>query len=649
MSAQAGILCADAQPVAADTLDALAAWNSARGPHAAGRFSGEGMTMLHWSLHVDRFDALEQQPLELADGSVLTWDGRLDNRDDLLLQVGHDVPAARTDVALVGAAIERWGLDACRRLIGDWSLALWQPAARSITLARDFVGNRTLHFLVRPTFVAYSTCLETLLAMFDLYGRIDEDYLTCYLVHRPPRYRTAYRDVLPVPPGHYIRLCPGASPSAVAFREFGCDAIRYRREEDYARHLRSVFADAVKGRLRSRAPVWAELSGGLDSSAVVSMAHRLVVRRDVDAPELRPISWVYPDAPASDESGFIDAMETFLGVRSTRLPIDRSNTLECYRDILRPFGNVDRLYQQMSALMAPTGGTVLMTGAMGDATMANDDQCWSQAEHLLQGHPWRFLVGCATWARRKRRPVWGMMREALQIFRPLDRRERAMTGRITLQFARERKVRDVPLHEALGVTPQTLARAESLAAPLPASLLALPYTKRLFAFHLWQSIARDGLASPDRVPLVRLTHPFADVRVIDFMLAIPETVRWKPHVSRALMRDALGTLLPPLIRDRHTKGNWASAGHKKFRSIASALQQEREVPRLIQLGFVEPRSWDTMLRRLIDGSLSAAGQAQKLLEVEAWLRTRNAVSRETSSGRTVPRSRPDTHLIPTLQ
>lgn len=627
MSAHAGILYHDTRPVTSNTIEALSAWNSDRGPHRTGSYKGDGVTLLHWSLHFDRLATEERQPLTLPSGAVLTWDGRLDNRDDLLLQLHASVSRDPTDIALVGAALERWGLDACRQLIGDWSFALWQPRSRSLTLARDFVGNRPLHFIVRPQCVAYSTCLETLLAMFDLYERVNEDYLISYLVHRPLPYQTAYQDVLPVPPGHYVVLCPGEAHTARAYRTFQRDAIRYQHEADYAYHLRQLFADAVRGRLRSREPVWAELSGGLDSSAVVGMAQRLIMQRAVDAPELKPMSWVFPSSPDSDESSFIEAVESYCGVSSLRLDGGRAKSVDRCADTLRPFGNAELNYEEVSAVMAPSRGTTLLTGAMGDATMANEKHCWSQAEHLLRGDLKRFVVGCATFARRKQKPMWSMMRQALEVFIPLARRERAAHEMLIAQVARERKRRRVALSDALGVTPQTLERAEALATRLPSSLLCLPYMKRLYAFMLWQSMARDGLTTPDRVPLVRLTHPYADVRIIDFTMAVPETVRWKPEEARALMRAALGTLLPPVVRDRTTKGYFAPANHKMFRPLAATLRQEREPPRLVQLGFVDAQRWDDMLRRLLDGSFSASGQGQKLLEIEAWLRGRRSMSR----------------------
>ena len=79
-------------------------------------------------------------------GDVCTWDGRIDNRKDLLLQLGQDLPEGPSDAALALKLYQTNGIDGFRNLVGDWSLALWNARSRTVVLASDYAGIRLLYY-----------------------------------------------------------------------------------------------------------------------------------------------------------------------------------------------------------------------------------------------------------------------------------------------------------------------------------------------------------------------------------------------------------------------------------------------------------------------------------------------------------------------
>src|ERR1041384_458827 len=78
-----------------------------------------------------------------AGGSCCSWDGRLDNRDHLLLRAG--LAADAPDSAIAWELYRRSGEEGLRDLIGDWSLCIWDAAARAVILASDYAGVRPLY------------------------------------------------------------------------------------------------------------------------------------------------------------------------------------------------------------------------------------------------------------------------------------------------------------------------------------------------------------------------------------------------------------------------------------------------------------------------------------------------------------------------
>src|SRR5262245_13237969 len=76
---------------------------------------------------------------------AIAWDGRLDNREDLLQRLGAPTsPIADSEIAL--AAFSQLGVDGLQSLIGDWSLVIWDRSRRVLHLARDYMGARPLYY-----------------------------------------------------------------------------------------------------------------------------------------------------------------------------------------------------------------------------------------------------------------------------------------------------------------------------------------------------------------------------------------------------------------------------------------------------------------------------------------------------------------------
>src|SRR5229473_2135815 len=80
---------------------------------------------------------------------ILAWDGRLDNREDLLSRLKDSLRGDTSNAALALAAYERWGTGGLVHLIGDWSVVIRDRANRSTILASDFAGVRPLYYHVQ--------------------------------------------------------------------------------------------------------------------------------------------------------------------------------------------------------------------------------------------------------------------------------------------------------------------------------------------------------------------------------------------------------------------------------------------------------------------------------------------------------------------
>ena len=201
------------------------------------------------------------------------WHGRLDNRSDLVRQLGGPIAGPSSDGSLLVAAYERWGIAGLGRVIGDWGAVLSDPRRRAMVLASDFSGVRPLYYHRRGREVLWSRSLEGLLDHVDACA-LDDQYIAGYLTIGGYPGRTPYAGVHAVMPGAAVRLTGDGAALSAFWRPPTSDGVRCQDEREYEEQFRALFRDAVASRLQARAPVAAELSGGLDSSSVVCMARR---------------------------------------------------------------------------------------------------------------------------------------------------------------------------------------------------------------------------------------------------------------------------------------------------------------------------------------------------------------------------------------
>ena len=136
MSVQAGTWNYTEQPMDWKFLANASSSLSGFGPDSEATYFDGPIGMLYRGSHTTTESRTERQPYITPGKNVITWDGRLDNREDLLHQLKDDLASDHTDVALVAAAFDRWGTDCLAMFIGDWGLAIWDPQNKELILAR---------------------------------------------------------------------------------------------------------------------------------------------------------------------------------------------------------------------------------------------------------------------------------------------------------------------------------------------------------------------------------------------------------------------------------------------------------------------------------------------------------------------------------
>jgi asparagine synthase (glutamine-hydrolysing) len=249
-----------------------------RGPDADGYYLGPGIALGHRRLRI--IDLVTgDQPLANEDGSVrVIFNGEIYNFEELrrVLEARGHTFRTRTDTEVIVHGYEEWGDCVVERFRGMFAFALWDERGRRLLLARDRAGVKPLHYAELPDGIVFGSEIKSLIEDPDVprdwSAEAIDAYLTLLYVPAP---QTVFRAIKKLPPAHYLV----AEHGAVTVRrywdlEFGGDARRQVHgvvtEERELHDIDEALREAVRLRLISDVPLGAFLSGGIDSSAVVT-------------------------------------------------------------------------------------------------------------------------------------------------------------------------------------------------------------------------------------------------------------------------------------------------------------------------------------------------------------------------------------------
>src|SRR6266403_1735691 len=130
MSVQFGRWNWEGQPPASDYIDKVSAALAPYGPDSNEAYSKGGVKILYRAFYTTKESRRETQPHICPSGAVITWDGRLDNRAELISGLRDSLTISSTDVVIVAAAYEKWGASCFAKLIGDWARSSRNPLDR---------------------------------------------------------------------------------------------------------------------------------------------------------------------------------------------------------------------------------------------------------------------------------------------------------------------------------------------------------------------------------------------------------------------------------------------------------------------------------------------------------------------------------------
>lgn len=246
-----------------------------RGPDDEGIYCGPQITLGHRRLSIIDLNT-GHQPLSNEDGSVwITFNGEIYNYRELrpyLLGRGHKL-RTESDTEVIVHLYEEFGPRCVEKLRGMFAFAIWDERQRSLFLARDRVGIKPLYYYKDDDFLAFGSEIKSILALPEVKREVlpqsIDRFLTFYYV---PGEETLIKDVYKLAPGHCLLAKDGKID---VHRYWDLDFSRKDEnssESETAKKLLDLLAESVELHMISDVPVGFLLSGGVDSTAMLSLA-----------------------------------------------------------------------------------------------------------------------------------------------------------------------------------------------------------------------------------------------------------------------------------------------------------------------------------------------------------------------------------------
>jgi len=613
MSVQAGIWNFDGRPVDHKRLAEISESLTHQGPDGESRHVDGSIALLYRPFHTTAESRREKQPYFSRRGFILTWDGRLDNRQTLIADLRTDLETNPTDAAIVAAAFDRWESDCLRRIVGDWAVSIWKPEQQELLFATDFMAIRHIFYYLKKDRILWSTDLSSLLLLSNDKFHIDDNYVAGYFAHAPDAHLTPYVEIRQVPPGQFVNVQNGRALVKRFWRFSPKSRIRYKTDAEYEDHFRHVFRQSVQRRLRSDSPILAELSGGLDSSSIVCIADDILATEGAEAPHLDTLSYYDGTEPSGDDCVHFPKIEQKRGRAGIHIDASRLGTspasLECTNFCALPgtLGFGQKLDTERADAVRCGGYRAVLSGIGGDEFMGGVPNPRAQLADLIVQFKFVGLTRqLIAWSLVKRQPwIQLLWQSAINILPSSLSQYFAEEARIEpwirKDFAKRTRlaIRQLDVDEHFG--------------------LWLPTRRSYIAGVLIMANNLAKLTAPVQT-FEEVRYPFLDQTLIEFLLSIPADQLLRPGERRSLMRRSLAGIVPQEILSRRTKQVGARTPMLILDKYVDELQRIYQTSLSSRLGYIHEAR---LLKTICD---ARAGKSVPLVRVlwtislEYWLR-----------------------------
>jgi asparagine synthase (glutamine-hydrolysing) len=638
---------------AADVVGRMTREIAHRGPDDSGAWSdaSAGVAFGHRRLSILDLSPAGHQPMLSASGRfVIIFNGEIYNHPDLRAALGAVSWRGHSDTETLLAAIEAWGVErALKQCVGMFAFALWDREGRTLTLARDRLGEKPLYYGrqgqgASASFI-FASELKALRAHPAFERTIDRDALCLQLRHNYiPAPLSIYQGIRKLLPGHLLQIrerqfVGGELPdshsywSMVDVVEAGKGNPFTGNDEDAITELDVLLRDAVRRQMVADVPLGAFLSGGIDSSTIVSLMQAQSSTR------VKTFTIGFAEAQYT-EAEHARAVASHLGTEHTELLVTPQQALDVIAQLPvlydEPFADSSQIPTFLVAQLARQHVTVSLSGDGGDELFGGYGR-YQKAQRI-----WNGSHGIPTAMRRGlgsilKGPVPFVADRVGQLLGAMSgnrawgfsfaRRASVLTA---LLNARDQGAFYLHLISDWLEPERVVLGAHEPKTPLTESRFALDeFVEQMMALDTVSYLPDEILAKVDRAAMgtsLETRVPFLDHRVVEFAWRLPFSMKVRDGQGKWILRRVLDKYVPQRLIDRPKMGFGVPIDiwlRGPLREWAENLLSES---RLRQQGFFDPQPIRRRWAEHLSGRCDWQYLLWDVLMFQAWIENESSVA-----------------------
>ena len=487
-------------------------------------------------------------------GLTIVADARIDNREELIEKTGANPDSGISDSQLILESFKMYSKRCVDHLVGAFAFVIWDEKKKELFCARDHIGFKPFYYFMDSYMFLFGTETRHIANHSAVDASVNEQYIADALsTLKSESDQTFFNTIKKLPPAHYLLV----KPESYEFRRYWDlnpkKEIKYNTEKEYIDRFKNLMNEAIKCRLRSAYPVGAELSGGLDSSAVTGFASQFK--------RINTFSHILPDwahnkvFPYKDERKFIEQVNKFCNVKSSHYVTgEKEGILKSLKRGLSINNGIvqaslslfsDALYKKVQEI----GSRTLLSGFGGDELVSYKGG--GLFKELAYKHRYLALLKEVT----RRRNFLSAVKQLLNsIAGAMIDKGKRLFG-IHKEYKTPGWAHDI--YNVLFLEPHFFSRMKMKERFY--SRKKLPYDPsvrlkqyRRFHYSYFPNRLEDCYASA-QAQNVEYRYPLLDKRLLEFYLALPAEMKRKYGWGRYILRKSMEGLVPEDIQWRDDK------------------------------------------------------------------------------------------------
>ncbi|WND02599.1 asparagine synthase (glutamine-hydrolyzing) [Temperatibacter marinus] len=593
-----------------------------RGPDGTGQFIDRGIALGHLRLSIVDLEG-GVQPMHASRGAaILTFNGEIYNAAELretLEAEGYTFQTSHSDTEVLLNAYLYWGDDCVTHFRGMFSFAIWDAMRQQLFIARDRLGIKPLYYTQVGDVFAFASELKGLLAIPDLCREINpeaiEDFLTLGYIPDP---KTIFLNSYKLPPGHSLTYSRRAKGPVIR-KYWDLNFMVEQDPGDLQKELVDRLREAVDIRMISDVPLGAFLSGGVDSSLVVSLMA-------TSSDQAINTCSIGIDDVEMDESGYADKVAKIFNTKHSMRLADPARWLDLKllaRVYDEPFADNSAIPMLKVSAAARENVTVSLSGDGGDEVFFG-----YRRQYLhMQEHKLRKLI-----PENIRRNLFGFLGRYYPKFDYLPRFLRAKSTFEALAMTDAEaychtvsktpsRVMNILRSDKLerdlgGYRTRDLFKGLYAEAPADTEMARIKYID--FKTYL----AGGVLTKVDRASMhhsLEVRVPILDHKFVEWAATVPETEQLQGTNGKACLKKALEEFVDKDIIYREKKGFNVPVGDWMNNELLTKLQSLSKSPALKETGYLNTDSIDKMVKEHTSGMQNHEGTLWALIMLDESL------------------------------